>query len=189
VADYSGACRDLLLAYKERGAVGLGSVLAVPLAEAIRAAADPAVSRRVVVVPVPSARAAIKARGDDVVLGLTRRAASRVRRSGGTLRVVSALAHVRSVADSSGLTARERANNLSGAFAVRRKVGEQLIGVEVVIADDLITTGATIAEAARALRECGGVVIGAATVAATRRRGDTGLLGGDCNGATVGSHG
>jgi predicted amidophosphoribosyltransferase len=189
VAAYSGACRDLLLAYKERGAVGLGGALAVPLAAALSAASAEATSGRVLVVPVPSARRAIRDRGDDVVLRLTRRAASIVRRAGIPARVAPVIAHRRTVVDSAGLSAHDRAANLSDAFVVRPRMRARLAGLEVVIADDLITTGATIAETARALSECGAVVIGAATVAATRRRGDTGLLGREANGATVGTQG
>jgi predicted amidophosphoribosyltransferase len=188
VAAYSGPCRDLLLAYKERGAIALAGALAVPLGEAVRAASYGARTDPVVVVPVPSARRAIRERGDDVMLRLTRRAASAARRAGAVVRVAPALAHNRRVADSSGLTAAERAANLEGAFVVRRKMRDRLSGVEIVIADDLITTGATLAEAARALRECGAVVIGTATIASTRRRGESGLLGGERNGTTVGTY-
>jgi predicted amidophosphoribosyltransferase len=177
VAAYSGSCRDLLLAYKERGAIGLRGALAVPLARSLLAAAAASTAEsardRLIVVPVPSAGRAVRARGDDVVLGLTRRAASVVRCSGVAVRVMPALRHGRVVADSSGLSAPARAANLAGAFAVRRPARAALIGAPVVIADDLITTGATLAEAARTLRECGALVVGAATVAATRRRGQT----------------
>jgi predicted amidophosphoribosyltransferase len=187
---YSGVSRDLLLAYKERGAIGLCGALAVPLAAALRAAAG---AGPVVVVPVPSARHAVRERGDDVVMLLTRRAAMIARGHGLALRVVPALRHARRVADSAGLGAADRTANLAGAFVVRRDARPVVSGVRVVIADDLITTGATLAEAARALRGCGAEVIGAATVAATSRRapstpgGDAHLwlLGAERNGATV----
>lgn len=177
VAGYDGPARQLLLAYKERGAAGLARVLATPLATAVRAAIWAAVPAQpggragvVLVVPVPSARRAIRERGDDVVLRLTRQAAVVARRSGFELRVLPALAHVRAVADSAGLGAAQRAANLAGAFAVRPRHRPALAGAYVVVVDDLVTTGATIAEAARALRADAATVLGAATVAATRRR-------------------
>jgi predicted amidophosphoribosyltransferase len=162
-------------------------VLAEALAAALAAAAGGCGSS-VVVVPIPSSRHAIRQRGDDVVLALARRAASAARRDGVEARVVPALRHSRRVADSAGLGAQERSANLTGAFTVPPRMRRALPGARVVIADDLITTGATIAEAARGLRAAGAVVIGAATVAATRRRGDSGLLGATSNGATVGAY-
>lgn len=178
VAAYVDPCRALLLAYKERGAVGLRGALAVPLAAAICAAwqaaqhtTSQAGSARLLVVPVPSAGRAVRMRGDDVVLGLTRRAAAVARQSGVEVRVVQAVRHGRKVADSAGLTAPARAANLAGAFVVRHQWRHTVAGSTVILADDLITTGATLAESARALRAAGAAVVGAATVAATQRRG------------------
>jgi predicted amidophosphoribosyltransferase len=174
VGDYDGAVRQLLLAYKERGASGLRRPLGEALARAVAAAAgDLPPGRSVTVVPVPSTRAAIRERGDDVVLELARVAAAGVRRAGCDARVLPALSHVRRVRDSAGLGAADRASNLRGALAVRPSAQRRVAGATVVLVDDLVTTGATLVEAARSLRGSGGVVVGAATVAATRRRGTT----------------
>jgi predicted amidophosphoribosyltransferase len=191
VAAYADPCRALLLAYKERGAVGLRAALAVPLAVSIRAALDgvvvppAAVGARVLVVPAPSAGRAVRARGDDVVLVMTRLAAAVARRAGAEVRVVPALRHGRTVADSAGMTAAGRAANLAEAFVVRREARKLVAGATVILADDLITTGVTLAESARALRAAGASVVGAATVAATQRRGSGGS-GGSADGSTVG---
>jgi len=78
---------------------------------------------------------------------------------------VPALEHRRRVADQAGLTATDRAANLTGALQARL----DLHGVRVIIVDDVVTTGATLAEAARALRAAGAEVLAAAVIAATER--------------------
>jgi predicted amidophosphoribosyltransferase len=177
-AAYDGVVRDLLLAAKERGAVGLLPLLGAALSAAVGlAVADVAVSQPLLLVPVPSTPASIRARGDDVVLVLTRRAAAALRRGGREIAVVSLLHHVRGVRDSAGLGAADRAANLAGALGVRDAGRRRLRGATVVLVDDLVTTGATLAEAARALRVAGGTVHAAATVAATPRRGSCAVAG------------
>jgi predicted amidophosphoribosyltransferase len=81
------------------------------------------------------------------------------------------------VADQAGLGSAERAVNLSGAFevvpgpAARPRPSDRGLGaVAVVLVDDVVTTGTTLAEAARALRAAGAEPSAAVTVAATRRR-------------------
>ncbi|WP_162795637.1 ComF family protein, partial [Nonomuraea lactucae] len=78
-----------------------------------------------------------------------------------------ALAPVRRVADQAGLGAAQRTANLASSLGV---AGPALPARPVVLVDDLVTTGATLAEAARAVRSRGGEVLFAATVAATPRR-------------------
>ena len=176
VAAYADPCRSLLIAYKERSAVGLRPVLAAALASAVvgawhaTAGGFGAAPARICLVPVPSSPGSIRARGDDVVRSLARSTAAVLRSEGADLRVVPALRHVRRVADSAGLSAVARAANLAGAFAVPRRFDQTLSGTQVIIVDDVITTGSSLAEAARTLRASGADVIAAATVAATQRR-------------------
>jgi predicted amidophosphoribosyltransferase len=66
------------------------------------------------------------------------------------------------VRDQSGLHLQERWNNLEGAFVVTNK--QQALGKALLI-DDLVTTGATLVEAARAMRYAGIEVVGAVTAA------------------------
>jgi len=121
-------------------------------------------------VPVPSARAARRRRGEDIVATLAARAARRLRSDGQDVDVVSALRHVRRVADSVGLDAAARAANLTAAFAFVSARRRRLEGARVVVVDDLITTGATLAECTLTLGLAGVAVEAVATVAATRRR-------------------
>lgn len=152
-APYDGVVRDLLLAHKERGRTGLAGPLGALLATAV-AAYGPGV----VLVPVPSAPAAVRARGHDHA----RRLAAAAARRGGQ-RSAPLLTAARAVADQAGLDAAGRAANLAGALVARRRAD----GRAVVVVDDVVTTGATLAEAARALSAAGADVRGAAVVAAT----------------------
>ncbi|MFJ6939529.1 ComF family protein [Streptomyces sp. NPDC101132] len=151
-APYRDAVRAVLLAHKERGALGLAEVLGGALAGAVRAAAPGAGGGPLVLVPVPSARRAVRARGHDPARGIALAAARELRRGGRPARVAAVLGQRRAVADQAGLGARERRANLSGALEVRRGGVRLLAGGQVVLVDDLVTTGASLAEAARAVR-------------------------------------
>ena len=173
---YGGALRALVIAHKERRAFALarplGHVLAAVVADLLVSVAEPAgESRGVVLVPVPSRRTVVRARGHDPLLRLTRHAAARLRRHGQPAAVHRLLRPARAVRDQAGLDAGDRAANLAGslrATAAARPGHPHRPGLVVV--DDVITTGATAREAQRALELAGHTVLGIATVAATRRR-------------------
>ncbi|MBB5074733.1 ComF family protein [Nonomuraea endophytica] len=169
--DYSGSLREAVLAYKERGQTGLaaplGEVLAYTAVTALDALGGP--RGGVVVVPVPSARRAVRGRGHDPVGRLGALAASMMRAAGVRAALVPALAQARRVADQAGLSATERAANLRSSLRVTGRL-RGAPGASAVLVDDIVTTGATLAEAARALRSAGAEVVAAVTIAATRRR-------------------
>ncbi|MFD9163990.1 ComF family protein [Streptomyces sp. NPDC059558] len=172
-AVYEGGVRGLLLAHKERGALPLAGVLGAALAAAVLAGGTggPGGTGEVALVPVPSARRQVRARGHDPARRIALAAAGRLRRAGVPARVAPVLGLRRAVADQAGLGARQRRENLAGALAVRRGGRRLVDGARIVLVDDLITTGATLAEAARAVRAEGpaegpGAVLRAAVVAA-----------------------
>lgn len=162
-AMYADEVRAVLLAHKERGALALARPLGAALAGAVRAgmresgvgwgegegARPPG---DVLLVPVPSAPAAVRARGHDPARRIALAAAGELRRAGVPARVVAVLRQRRAVADQSGLDARRRWDNLGGALAVAPGGARLLCGGPVVLVDDLVTTGASLAEAARAVR-------------------------------------
>ncbi|MFF0743266.1 ComF family protein [Streptomyces sp. NPDC004111] len=169
-ARYEDAPRAVLLAHKERGALGLARPLGVALARAVRGAvttgargayprggrvSDPAVEdmRELVLVPVPSARRSVGARGHDPARRIALAAAGELRRGGTRARVAPVLRQRRPVGDQAGLGARERLANLSGALGVVAGGRKLLAGRRVVLVDDLMTTGASLKEAARAIGE------------------------------------
>lgn len=163
--EYAGQLRTALLAYKERGTPSLAGALAGYLSDAAdQASRNLTGPRRPVLVPVPSARAAARQRGGDHV----RRLASIVAREW-SLELFPALRLVGRVADSAGLSIAQRAANLAGRIQAL-PAGSAGIAGPVLIVDDIVTTGATLGEAGRALRQAGWPVAGAAVIAATRRR-------------------
>jgi predicted amidophosphoribosyltransferase len=164
---YAGTLRELVLAHKERGALGLVSPLGRLLAEVVAGATPLHPERAVILVPVPSHPAVVRSRGHDPVLRLVRRSAGVLRRRGSRVAVRQALRVVGRPLDQSGLDAAGRAANLDGRFRGRQPAPTE---GEVLLLDDVVTTGATLREAQRALEGAGWSVAGAATLAATRRR-------------------
>ena len=162
--EYRDGVRAALLAYKERNRRELAGPLGALLGRAVREVrlcSRLDASATTVLVPVPSARATARRRGGDHVLRL----AIRVARPAG-LRVLPVIRLARTVRDSAGLDVAERAANLRQAMCALPAPP----GVTAVIVDDIVTTGATVAEAARSLEAAGWSVAGAAAVAATPLR-------------------
>jgi predicted amidophosphoribosyltransferase len=177
--EYSDQVRTAVVAWKDRGRADLTPVLAQALRRAVLAAVQGAQGsgerpggRRlpVLLVPAPSSRRTRRARGHDPVRDLARRCATGLRRGGLDVRVLPALAQARPVRDQAGLGAAARLQNLHGALRVVPGWARHLSGRDCVIVDDVVTTGATLLDCARALDEVGARVRAAATVAATRRR-------------------
>lgn len=177
VGGYEGPLRSVLLAHKEHGQQALARPLGELLALAVDGLAPASGPGPLVLVPVPSRAAAVRSRGRDPTAVLVR-AAGRVLRArveGHDVVVARLLTTRPGLVDQSGLGVEDRAVNLRGSMRVRpaglRALARRTPRVAgVVVCDDVVTTGATLVEAARALRAVGLPVRGAATVAATRRR-------------------
>lgn len=170
-AAYDGRVRQLIVAYKEEARYGLARPLGRLLADVVGHLLDRETSPRVPValVPVPSAPAAVRRRGHDHVLRLGRVSAGVLRRRGHHVTVTPLLRQARGVADQAGLSAGDRSRNLEGALRVRH-TGTAAQPRLLVVIDDVITTGASAAEAVSALRRSGLQPVAVATVAATVRR-------------------
>jgi predicted amidophosphoribosyltransferase len=180
---YAGTVRAMIVGHKERRLLALASPLGVLLAEAVRAALDDLAPRAVsqapvLLVPVPSRSVSVRQRGHAPTTSLTRVAAARLAELGRPARCTPLLRTRPGVADQSGLDAGARADNLAGAFRVHapalRALARSGRAVHVVVCDDVLTTGATAAEAQRALRAVGLPPVAVVAVAATRWRGTAG---------------
>jgi predicted amidophosphoribosyltransferase len=174
---YDDLLRGLVSAHKDRGALGLSPLLADRLAQSVHALLTAVgASGPLLLVPVPSAAAAVRRRGFDATLTLARLAARQLK-GRHDLRAVALLAQRSGLADQAGLDAAGRRANLDGGLRLRRaRPGAAALppGTSVVLVDDVVTTGASLAEAARVVGAARLTVVGAATVAATERRAPPG---------------
>ena len=138
--DYDGVARALVLALKLRGRRPAASILAEALAARVWAEGCGAQA----LVWVPGRRADIRRRGFDHARLLAQELSSRL-----GLPSISALRRAGDRVDQTGLGAAQRRSNLAGAFVA------EPVPTRVAIVDDVMTTGATLSEAGRALRGAG----------------------------------
>ena len=154
---YQGVVQPVIVAFKNEGRTGLAPPLATALRMAVAAAVEPVTGDDLLLVPMARTRRSAVERGYDPVRLLLRKA---------RLPSTDALRLVRRPQDQLRLGREERFTNLEGGMAARIP----LAGRRVLLVDDVVTTGATLAEAARAVHAAGGAVLGAATVASTSLR-------------------
>jgi len=177
VGPYEGPLRAALLAYKEKGRHRLARPLGALLAPAVAALAPP--GRPVTLVPVPSTAAAARERHGDHMARLAREAVRRLRPAGwdaGTIRPLRALPRP----DSAVLDAAERLPAAESSLRIRQgqnpfRGRRSRIEGTLVVVDDIVTTGATLAAVTRRLGEAKMQVAGAAVVAATQLRRATSI--------------
>ena len=174
---FAGTAARLVVAHKDRDRRDCAPVLAHLLASSIEGALvlHPALASSLaagagplLAVPVPSSARARRARGDSPLVDLARRAVRGF--PPGEVVVARALTVRRRVADQAGLGAADRAANLEHAFAIRPRWRDLVGRSPCLLVDDVLTTGATLAEAARALRAAGAPRVLAAVACATERR-------------------
>jgi ComF family protein len=150
---YAGALREAVHHLKFSGR----PALARPLAALVLEQWGTVLPRPDVVVPVPLARARERQRGYNqaALLAEPLALALGARLAGTWLR------RARDTAPQAELAAASRRANVHGAFVASAAVA----GLDVVVVDDVLTTGATVAECARALRAAGARRVGVLTVA------------------------
>lgn len=112
-------------------------------------------------VAIPSRISATRKRGRNFMQEITRSVANLE-----SLEYQEILHHKRAVRDQSQLNSQQRFSNVAGAFSAKTNLAAAAgrgNTEPLIIVDDLVTTGATLAEAIRALRTAGFTVIGAVT--------------------------
>jgi predicted amidophosphoribosyltransferase len=171
----AGVYRDELakavLSFKVHGQHQLKRVLSRALARAVAAAVHP--GDRIVLVPVPSSTSAFVRRGFSPVHLLIGSSATGSFPAG--IQVLDVLRTVWRRPGAAGLSGGQkglgrgaRASRVRGSMRVPRRKLDAVAGRRCIIVDDVLTTGATLAEAARVLHESGALVRGAVVLAAAR---------------------
>jgi hypothetical protein len=116
-------------------------------------------------IPVPAHKIRMRSRGFNQAELIARAAQRGIEEAIGrklTLEVTTLL-RVRFAESQVALTAEERRQQIRGAFKVTAR--EQVKGREILLVDDVLTTGATAAECARELRQAGAAKVWVVTPA------------------------
>lgn len=145
---YSGVLKDLIILYKFQKIEFLGGVLAEFAAKA-RSGDEDLWRDMDIVIPVPLHRRRKRERGFNQSEVMARKLA----RAKGIEMTAGSLVKVKDVPPQTSLEAADREQNVRGVFVVRKR--ELIRGRTVLLVDDVFTTGATIGESSRALREAG----------------------------------
>jgi ComF family protein len=163
---YDSGLRELIHLLKYGGVRPAANVLGRMLAEAIAALEPSFPSASVAVIPVPLHRFKRRQRGFNQAELIVRAAIKSNLIDRGRLELCAGvLERTRETASQIGLTSHQRRQNLRGAFRVAQP--EAVTGREVLVVDDVFTTGATVSECARVLRRAGATKVWVATVART----------------------
>jgi len=166
---YANGLRELVHLLKYHHVRPAASVLGRMTAEAADELLPDFSSRNPLLIPVPLHASKLRERGFNQA-ELIARAAWKRMESGTTLRfefVCDALKRRRATESQVGLTREQRQTNLRGAFAVSD--AKAVSGREVLLVDDVLTTGATVSECARVLRKAGAKAVWVATAARAGR--------------------
>jgi ComF family protein len=152
--DYRYPLAELVHAFKYGSNLALGKFLADALIGAVRAETWPDL-----MLPMPLHPARLKERGFNQAAEIARRVALAT----GTPLALDDLRKIRDTAAQVNLPWKERQANVRGAFVCETS----LSGQRVVVVDDVMTTGATLGEAAKLLKKCGAASVDVWVVART----------------------
>jgi len=150
---YSATASKIILAAKENGLKGADALIVSAIVHVLEKADFS--HHNVRLVPIPSSLSARRRRGRSFIVDIV----NDVSKTSG-YPVANYLEVVRKVRDQSGLVASARSLNMEGAFAVKPSAHPR---GDLILIDDVVTTGATLREAARALSTHGFTVLASVT--------------------------
>jgi predicted amidophosphoribosyltransferase len=142
---YTQTASKIILAAKENGVRGADDLLIAAITHVLNSARLD--TGHFTLIPVPSSNQSQRRRGRSFIVDLTQE----ISRNTG-IAVNDCLQVSRRVSDQSGLTRVQRISNMHGAFSIKSGVIRR---GEALLIDDVVTTGATLREAARALNSQG----------------------------------
>jgi ComF family protein len=175
---YEGGLRDLIHLLKYQHVRPAANVLGRMTAEVITRLAPEFGDQPPLVIPVPLHQRKYHERGFNQA-ELIAQAALKLKPSGLDLRLAGGvLKRMRATLSQTGLSSHQRRENMRGAFEIVK--GAEIVGKQVVLVDDVFTTGTTVSECARVLHRAGATRIWVATVART--------LKAEAAGAQIASH-
>ena len=160
---YSPVAKNILLSAKEQNIKSADQLVQIALSASLQELFQK--HARCALVPIPSRRSSNRRRGRDFINEM----AISVAKDFGVA-VLPLLEHQRIIRDQSKLNIASRRQNLEMALSIKPEFRGKYLGEKVVILDDLVTTGATINEANRALTRGGFAVQAAATACVALRR-------------------
>ena len=162
---YESGLRDLIHMLKYQQVRPAANVLGRMLAEVI-AGFEPAwADAHLLVIPVPLFSAKLRQRGFNQAELIARTALRLLPSRDRYTLQKDVLERSRDTQSQTGLSPHQRRQNLRGAFRVKDR--DKISGRDVLLVDDVLTTGATASECARVLRRAGASRIWVATVART----------------------
>jgi len=162
---YEKGLRDLIHLLKYGGVRPAANVLGRMLADAIVPLDSVFGKESIAAIPVPLHVSKRRERGFNQAEVIAA-AAIKLNSSGGRLRLTDrVLERRRETRSQIGMTPHQRRENMRGAFTVARS--HEIRGREILLIDDVYTTGATVSECARVLLRAGASRVWVATVART----------------------
>jgi ComF family protein len=162
---YDGGLRDLIHLLKYQQVRPAAAVLGRMLAETITGVETTLLPGLIAVVSVPLHVRKRAQRGFNQSELIARAALKQLGRPERFQMLIGVLVRRRETASQIGLTRHQRRENLRGAFAVADP--QRLAKRNVLLVDDVFTTGTTVSECARVLRRAGANRVWVATVART----------------------